>query len=160
MKRKVERFVCPDVRVPDEFSINNKVKKNRTGQNESNAGKRFISSLEDHNFKKSLAAIRDLNGSTLLGESKIKHREDKLQKLGLPPAKQPTMPFGMRMGIEKGRKRREAKRIEHVKNAGIVIAKSNKSVDKKKTAKDKDSFGVRTFGGVLKIKNTIGGGRR
>lgn len=71
-------------------------------------------------------SIREFSSSTLRGQSKLKHKDDKLVKLGAAPKKQQTMPFKMAMGIKTGREKRSSKAIERAKESGRVLAKPSR----------------------------------
>lgn len=71
-------------------------------------------------------SIREFSSSTLRGQSKLKHKDDKLVKLGAAPKKQQTMPFKMAMGIKTGREKRSSKVIERAKESGRVLAKPSR----------------------------------
>ena len=95
--------------------------------------------------------------------SRIKHKEDKLTKLGAPPPKEQKMPFKMKMGILEGRKKREIKSQERAKESGVVHGKKafsssggSSSTTKKLRGKREDfegygGFDVKTKGGVFHL---------
>lgn len=153
----VKTFKCPEVRLPDDL-INTGKKKRKLDHFKEDDGHyktKFKNEINDDriSFEKTFSAIKKINGSTLTGLSRIKHKGDKLSKLGVPPPKQPTMPFKMKIGIEQGRKKRASKQLEYAKTSGLVTAqKSQKSSNSKsKEFSRKDDFEVRTYGGVLKV---------
>ncbi len=92
---------------------------------------------------------------------KKKFKEDKLTKLGAPDVKQQKMPFSMKMGIEKGKKRRQAAVIREAKDAGIVLASAKREESSAQRSFKKDDgidFGAKVRGGVMHVKDK--GGRK
>jgi hypothetical protein len=104
--------------------------------------------------------IKDLSSTALLGSAKKKYKEDILTKLGAAPVKEQTMPFKMKMGILKGRKRREDRAEQERKESGVVVATSKTKKGKKSnqlSERDDDkalgvpNWNVNTFNGVLHL---------
>lgn len=153
----VPTFICPDVMLPESFKRKASNYKGRDDQ-------KYKKKEEEPDFESMFASVKELGSSQLVGLARKKHKEDKLTKLGAPPAKQPTMPFAQKMGILAGRKKREARLVEHAKQSGVVLAtKSKGSKDKGRDRVKKDrGFDVHTKRGVLHLKKDMGsnGGRR
>ena len=143
----VPTIVCPEVKLPDYIKKRKNDNYDREVKNEKNK-----KSKEDVDFRTMFASVKELGATQLTGLAKKNHKEDRLTKLGAPPAKQPTMPFGQKMGILAGRKKREKRMILQAKQSGVVLAKKNKNNDDRKRVKKDKGFDVHTKRGVLHLK--------
>lgn len=114
---------------------------------------------EEADFESMFSSVKELGSSQLIGLARKKHKEDKLTKLGAPPAKQPTMPFAQKMGILAGRKKRENRVIESAKQSGVVLANKSKSSASRERVKKDRGFDVHTKRGVLHLKQDMGSRR-
>jgi hypothetical protein len=132
-------FVCPEVRVPSKAlaltSSNDLIRKrNIEGEGFKNKKQRNSSGKSLHDEQRSIRdSIRELSAQSLRGLQKLNHKEDKLTKLGVPPPKEQSMPFKMKMGILAGREKRKRKHLLEAKEAGTVLAVSKTA--KKNTSK-------------------------
>ncbi len=152
---------CPDVRLPEDMQGRGK-KRYRDSKERVQSG--FVSTKEvREELRGYLGEIKDLTATSFEGLKKKRFKEDKLTKLGAPPAKQQKMPFKMRMGIDKGIQRREKATIAHAKESGVVLASSimkskSKGKERERPRRSEDDFDVRTKKGVLHVKRP-GSGR-
>jgi hypothetical protein len=157
-KSSVPTFICPDVMLPDSFR---KKASNYKGRDEKSSRKKKD---EETDFESMFSSVKELGSSQLVGMARKKSKEDRLTKLGAPPAKQPTMPFGQKMGILAGRKKRETRLVESAKQSGVVLATKRREggADRGRQAKKDRGFDVHTKRGVLHLKQDMDGrgGRR
>ena len=149
-KFSVPTFVCPEVMLPDSFK---KKSSNYKGKDD---GKYQKKKEEEADFDTMFSSVKELGSSQLIGMARKKHKEDKLTKLGAPPAKQPTMPFAQKMGILAGRKKREERAISMAKQSGVVLANKSKENKGRERVKKDRGFDVHTKGGVLHMKRDMG----
>jgi len=166
-KGKVLTVVCPqDVFAPQSAKADNKRKfkettsdepaKQRYGQSYSNVrGGRNDFGEKDTEMTEIMSSIREFSSTTLKGQSRLKHKDDKLVKLGAAPAKQQTMPFKMAMGIRRGREKRAQKEIAIAKESGRVLAVNRgsgiaESFTKRTKEKDAD-FNIHSKKGVFHL---------
>ena len=150
----VPTFVCPDVMLPDSF-------KKKASNYKGKDGQKYQKKEEEADFESMFSSVKELGSSQLMGLARKKHKEDKLTKLGAPPAKQPTMPFAQKMGILAGRKKREERVIVQAKQSGVVLAKSKARSEKggRERVKKDRGFDVHTKRGVLHLKQDMGSRR-
>ena len=73
-------------------------------------------------IKEIMHTIREFSSTTLTGQAKHKHKDDKLVKLGALPKKQQTMPLKMALGIKQGREKRLLKAQSRAKESGLVLS--------------------------------------
>lgn len=168
----VPTFVCPaDTFRPSSSSSNNRKRKAGsssqndapTMQNQNQArgavggqSQRNVLPKIGNEISEIMGSIREFSSSTFQGQAKIKHKDDKLVKLGAAPMKKQTMPLKMAIGIQKGREKRAAKTLMRAKESGTVLARSktaNKDRTNDKSAKSRDSadFNINASGGVLHL---------
>lgn len=150
----VKTYKCPVISYVPSLLTGNKRKRGQqnsllNSNEESNADDKF-------KLEKYRAEVRALSDSKLKGLAGIKVKDDVLTNLGVAPPKQQTMPFKMRMGINKGRSIRTEKFIIKAKESGTVVASSLLSQQKKKKWEEPDELGMNGFdshvkGGVLRI---------
>ena len=102
-----------------------------------------------------MGSIREFSSSTLTGQSRLKHKDDKLVKLGAAPAKKQTMPFKMAMGIMRGREKRAEKLTARAKESGRVLAvaspRHGASAEDRGPARDAADFNIQDRRGVLHL---------
>ena len=167
-KGKVLTVVCPqDVFAPLAAKAGNKRKfegitsdepaKRRHGQSYGfGRGGRNDLGEKDTEMTELMSSIREFSSSTFKGQSRLKHKDDKLVKLGAAPAKQQTMPFKMAMGIRRGREKRAQKEITNAKESGRVLAVNRgpgiQTESLTKRTKDKDpDFNIHSKKGVFHL---------
>mmetsp|Transcript_8107 Transcript_8107/g.8260 ORF Transcript_8107/g.8260 Transcript_8107/m.8260 type:complete len:193 (+) Transcript_8107:262-840(+) len=179
----VQKFKCPEVRLPP-FDKNKKRKIGDMGwdiDTNHNDNRQSIKKSKSHmskpiekdkktatsdEMKNIMSYVREFSSSVLTGHSKLDYRNKKLTDLGVPPPKQPTMPFKLRMALNATKAKKEAKQLNAAKQAGIILPKASKPTNKfssfssklKKTKRRKaeDDGGtevnLRTVRGVLRLK--------
>ena len=167
MSNKIKTYSCPVVKLPDRqsVSVNGKVKRHDWDDNRSQSfatSKKAKTQSAAAEMKDIFESIKELSSTTLQGSDRKKYKEDKLTKLGAPPVKEQTMPFKMKMGILRGRKKREERALAQAKESGVVLAKTSKKDKKKRIDDENDDSGgpdwnLATHNGVLRIsKNKFG----
>ena len=167
---KLKTFIAPAVRLPHDYAKREGKPVPHRGyfKSEHSQQKPKLEKTSKSELQQIYSEIKEYSSTAFTGLAKKKHKEDKLTKLGAPPAKEQTMPFKMKMGILAGRKKREQKMIAEAKQAGIVLAENVTKKAKKPTRNDKkgrsrsdrDDIGPKTVGGVLRIgKNFMAAGR-
>lgn len=140
---------CPEVRLPDDLkrSLSGKKRKTESEEYSKDAIREQVGGY--------LREIKDLSATSFKGLQKKKYKDDILTKLGAPPPKEQKMPFAMKMGIEKGRKRRDAAIQRHSKEAGVVLP-GRKQIEKEKKSdrpnRSRDNFDVKLKKGLLHVK--------
>lgn len=114
-----------------------------------------------------LSSVRDFSSSVLKGQSRMEYKNKKLTDLGVAPPKQQTMPFKMRMAINRAKEKREATRVLAAKAAGVVLPRhgsESKHAGKrgkqsgKRDKEDRDGnpdVNVRTKGGVFHVSKFL-----
>jgi Domain of unknown function (DUF4602) len=188
--KRVETYVCPSVRLPDEGVITNRrksyskrprdpdsqpygvVNTTSSGSKYSRVGGKGGETTRHTEMDGILSEIKQLSSTRLEGLAKKKSKDDVLTRLGVPPPKQQTMPFAMRVGIEAGRKKRQEKYLNRAKESGLVIGRgqnpsfiplmtTSKEKEQASASKQKrEDFDVKTRSGVLHVKKDRSGRSR
>ena len=140
----VKTFVCPaDAPVPTGLLDRGEKKRERPAQADGEPGRRTDHKHQQNKKLKTglpeisdiMTEIREFSSSTFRGQAKMKHKDDKLVRLGALPKAQQTLPLKMALGIQRGREKREAKALLRSKQSGTILAQPRKD------SKDKDRSG-------------------
>jgi len=118
----VQTFVCPEIGWSQQGGRGGQVYKKRKAAVDSgdNALRKRASGPTE--IKEIMHTIREFSSTTLTGQAKHKHKDDKLVKLGALPKKQQTMPLKMALGIKQGREKRLLKAQSRAKESGLVLS--------------------------------------
>lgn len=166
MAHKIEKFVCPEVKLPSDFrkphhnnktnhreqpvaNRNNnsklgKVSSNDNNFNSSGSKKRKASDLYDdmdltnrEEVRNFMRTVKEFNANSQLGSSRRNFQEDLLTQLGAPPPKQQKMPFKLRLKLDEARKKREEHKLEELRQSDEVTAVHKKLLQKAQLRKEK-----------------------
>jgi hypothetical protein len=123
----IEYHKCPEVSVPEK----NYDRQRRDPISDSSSSGRSQVQQKKEAYKKArktfdgyFDSVKELGKSALTGLAAKRHKSDILVELGGKAMAEQKMPFKMKMGIIQGRKNRERKKVNEIKESGEILAKS------------------------------------
>lgn len=150
----MQRVYCPEVSLPAKFIGSKRKREDETSSSSRNGGGRsresrgsqsalpfssqqasFDSTKEE--IREIMKTVKEFNANSELGSSRRKYQEDLLTKLGAKPVKQPTMPFKLHLALDQVRKKKEAKKLEELKQSDEVSAMQRSLVTKSKRKQER-----------------------
>lgn len=161
----VKLFSCPDVRIPPSTRKRQGMDMGwELSQQEINqASQDHLKNKASKKCKvtdigRAISDVKDFSSVVLKGQSKIDYKNKKLTELGVAPPKQQTMPFKMRMAINRAKEKRGEASASAAKESGLVQSSSmkkklatsrGKKFDKKNSGNP--DVNIRTKGGVFHL---------
>jgi len=150
----MQRVYCPEISLPAKASGSKRKREGETSSSSRNDGGRsresrnglstlpfssqqaFFDSTKEE-IREIMKTVKEFNSNSELGSSRRKFQEDLLTKLGAKSVKQPTMPFKLHLALDQVRKRKEAKKLEELKQSDEVSAMQRSLVTKSKRKQER-----------------------